>query len=278
MANSPWSCFPSTAAEAGVSSDRLSSSVERDAAYARSLAEQEDASLAWDLAGMPPSLPPSVTRASPAGTTSTAADAELARRLAGMPPSVTRARPAEAARATDGDAELARRLAGAHGGIFGSGLGSSWPSELMQLPSQLMQKQETSPYVACEIVDVAIEMLVDTGAQMSVISAPLMRQLKLEQRLDRSQQGVATGVGQASILGKLRGIPVKLGHVEFALDFSVLGVEEPMLILGIDQMRRFKCIVDMDKECIIFGGSGGVEVSFLRDPPSRMRAAGCPHM
>eukprot|EP00927_Polykrikos_kofoidii_P071084 TRINITY_DN67419_c0_g1_i1.p1 TRINITY_DN67419_c0_g1~~TRINITY_DN67419_c0_g1_i1.p1 ORF type:complete len:297 (+),score=41.09 TRINITY_DN67419_c0_g1_i1:21-911(+) len=139
-------------------------------------------------------------------------------------------------------------------------------------------------YVACEIGDIAVEMLVDTGAQMSVISEPLVQRLGLRKMLDTRSTGVAVGVGTAQILGKLRRVPVKLGHVEFATDFSVLSLQEPLLILGIDQMRRFQCIVDLERQLIIFGGRGGVEVPFL--PPAENRISlrrlsselGCPQM
>eukprot|EP00930_Biecheleria_cincta_P061593 TRINITY_DN47158_c0_g1_i1.p1 TRINITY_DN47158_c0_g1~~TRINITY_DN47158_c0_g1_i1.p1 ORF type:complete len:293 (-),score=54.99 TRINITY_DN47158_c0_g1_i1:86-916(-) len=135
-------------------------------------------------------------------------------------------------------------------------------------------------YVACEVGNTAVEMMVDTGAQSSVISMPLVRRLQLETHLDSRYQGMASGVGTARILGKLRGVPVKLGHVEFALDFSVLGVDDPLLLLGIDQLRRFRCIVDLDKQQLVFGGSGGVEVAFLPPSPSQLsyRTVGCPTM
>lgn len=141
--------------------------------------------------------------------------------------------------------------------------------------------QAESPHVACEMADRAVEMLVDTGAQSSVISMPLVRQLGLESRLDSSQQGIASGVGSARILGRLRAIPVKMGHVEFSLDFSVLGIDQPLLILGVDQMRRFRCVVDLDKQTLLFGGRDGVEVAFLPEPQSPMTyraAGGCPTM
>mmetsp|Transcript_128873 Transcript_128873/g.313163 ORF Transcript_128873/g.313163 Transcript_128873/m.313163 type:complete len:138 (+) Transcript_128873:3-416(+) len=135
-------------------------------------------------------------------------------------------------------------------------------------------------YVACVIGDGgAVEMMVDTGAQMSVISAPLAQRFGLMAHLDRSHQGVASGVGQARILGKLRGVPVKLGLVEFALDFSVLGIDDQLLMLGLDQMRRFKCIVDLEQDCLRFGGRGGVEVPFLPNPPRTADyAMRCPMM
>lgn len=134
-------------------------------------------------------------------------------------------------------------------------------------------------YVPCEIGSITVEMMVDTGAQMSVISAPLAKRFGLMTKLDSRHQGMATGVGSARIMGKLRGVQVKLGLVEFALDFSVLGLDEPLLMLGLDQMRRFKCICDLEKDCLRFGGRDGVEVAFL---PSATRSAAdtlrCPTM
>ena len=62
-----------------------------------------------------------------------------------------------------------------------------------------------------------------------VISAPLVENLGLMDRLDRSSQGIAAGVGRAKILGRLQGVPMRLGTksgVEFALDFAVLGIRE----------------------------------------------------
>jgi len=105
-----------------------------------------------------------------------------------------------------------------------------------------------------------IELLVDTGAQSSVISLSLTRRLNLTDRLDSRHQGVAAGVGRARILGKLHNVSVKMDHVEFAMDFMCLDINEDMLILGLDQMRKFKCIVDLEREVLIFGGCGGVEV------------------
>lgn len=193
------------------------------------------------------------------------------------------------------DAELAHRTAAASmvtsmlggGGAFPpsllgwgaarAGTASLQPGDLVPPPLD----QAESPHVACEMADRAVEMLVDTGAQCSVISMPLVRQFNLESRLDSRQQGVASGVGQARILGRLRGIPVKMGHVEFSLDFSVLEIDQPLLILGVDQMRRFRCVVDLDKQMLLFGGRDGIEVPFLPEPQQSMSyrsMGGCPQM
>ena len=49
----------------------------------------------------------------------------------------------------------------------------------------------------------------------------------------------------------------------FALDFSVLEIQDQLLLLGLDQLRRFKCIIDLEQNVLVFGGAGGVQVPFL---------------
>ena len=66
--------------------------------------------------------------------------------------------------------------------------------------------------VECRFGDAAaVEMMVDSGAQHSVISAPLARRLGLMNRLDRSEQGVAAGVAARSWI---RSVAIYLKNVE----------------------------------------------------------------
>mmetsp|Transcript_5564 Transcript_5564/g.11339 ORF Transcript_5564/g.11339 Transcript_5564/m.11339 type:complete len:91 (-) Transcript_5564:92-364(-) len=66
------------------------------------------------------------------------------------------------------------------------------------------------------------------------------------------------------VAGWLRNAPVKLGHLQLGLDFSVLSNAEPLLLLGMDQMRRFGCVVDLDQQRLIFAGEHeGASVPFL---------------
>lgn len=117
---------------------------------------------------------------------------------------------------------------------------------------------------------VCVEMMVDTGADASVMSWGLAQQLHLDTQLDRSQRGIAAGVGTAPILGKLHNVvaTVGAGHVEFYMDFLVLDVPEAntgkLLILGMDQLRKYQCLIDLQRNVLIFGGgTDGVEVPML---------------
>jgi hypothetical protein len=115
-----------------------------------------------------------------------------------------------------------------------------------------------------------VEMMVDTGAESSVISLELARDLGLDTTMDRRTQGVASGVGTARILGTIRDVVVTFGHVEFLMQFIVLEIPGKMLLLGMDQMRKYNCIINLQRDVLIFGGTGGVEVPML--PPDRQPA------
>lgn len=156
------------------------------------------------------------------------------------------------------DAAFARRLA-----VSSAGVDQSFSRALDPAAFESPLHGSGMLYIACQIADSEVEILVDTGAEMSVISEQLAAQLGLLSNLDRSYQGTASGVGSAPILGRLWHIPAKLGLVEFALNFSVLRTPQPLLILGLDQMRLYKCHVDLERNCLTFGGTGGVAVHFL---------------
>ena len=123
-------------------------------------------------------------------------------------------------------------------------------------------------YVRGSIAGRPIDLFVDTGAQSSVISDCMVRSLNLSQQVDRYVRGQAQGVGKANITGLLHGVPVQVGVelVEFKMAFLVLSTEQPLLIMGLDQMRKYKCVVDLEKDCLVFGGYGGIAVPFVSRP------------
>lgn len=122
-------------------------------------------------------------------------------------------------------------------------------------------------YVPCMIGDsVCMEMIIDSGAMASIISLPLVKRIGLEHDIDRSQFGIASGVGRAKILGKIWNVICTLGQVQFKIDFMVLDASDQILLLGLDQLRKFKCMIDLERNVLVFGGSGGLEVPML--PPN----------
>jgi hypothetical protein len=119
-------------------------------------------------------------------------------------------------------------------------------------------------FVSC-LVDgkTPCDLLVDTGASTSAMSTDMVFKLGLESKMNQSVYGNAKGVGNTSIVGIIENVDCMMGHVEFRLFFMVLEGSMPYAILGLDQMRRFKCQVDLDDNVLLFGGKSGVSVPFM---------------
>jgi len=134
-----------------------------------------------------------------------------------------------------------------------------------QQPSQ--QYMCLVPCIVGKTGGFCVELMVDSGASSSVISLGLAKRLNLTGKMN-VRNGTAYGVGETKIVGDLSNVPCKLGNVEFSIDFLVLGDSlnnSELLLLGLDQMRKYKCIIDLERNIMLFGGMGGVEVPML--PP-----------
>jgi len=140
-------------------------------------------------------------------------------------------------------------------------------------PKSLSKNAAHMLFVTCEIEQRLMYMLIDSGASTSAISYQMVQMLGLQSHLNTSIYGQAQGIGSASIMGVLENVACQIGHVEFRLYFLVLSTNDPYLILGLDQMRRFKCLIDLETNHLVFGGKDGVSVPFLAQELAEAAAA-----
>jgi hypothetical protein len=120
-------------------------------------------------------------------------------------------------------------------------------------------------FINCGIDDQNdVALLIDTGASASAMSTAMVKILGLESKLNSSINGTSTGMGVSAMIGVVENVECRMGAlVEFRLFFMVLEGPMPYCILGLDQMRRFKCQVDLDEDVLVFGAKDGVKVPFL---------------
>jgi predicted aspartyl protease len=128
-------------------------------------------------------------------------------------------------------------------------------------------------FVPCEIDGNFVQLFVDCGASISAISQCMVQQLGLQNKVNRAVAGTAVGTGSASIVGMLENVACTIGHVEFMMRFIVLDTPRPTLLLGLDQLRRFKCVINLDDNTLTFGGKDGVSVEFLSPELAAQAAA-----
>lgn len=108
-------------------------------------------------------------------------------------------------------------------------------------------------YLDVNINGLHFKAFVDTGAQVSIMSEVLAEACNLHHLIDRKYQGVAKGVGQAEIKGRIHCIDVYLGTKVLPCGFTILNTGDLKLIIGLDMLLSHGCVLDMRNRCLVLG-------------------------
>jgi DNA damage-inducible protein 1 len=119
-------------------------------------------------------------------------------------------------------------------------------------------------YLECKINDTTVRALVDTGAQMTVMSEKCAERCGIMRLVDRRQTGFAFGVGRQRIIGVVHLGQIQVGGMFLATSFRVLEDQSHELIFGLDMLKRHQCVIDLSCN-VLRVGTTGTETKFLSD-------------
>jgi hypothetical protein len=138
-------------------------------------------------------------------------------------------------------------------------------------------------YVDCEVNRCAVQALVDTGAEATIMSWACAERCGVVRLVDERFSGVARGVGSSKIAGRIHVLPLKLGAVFVSTSVQVLAppagasrlAPPPALdfLLGLDSLRRFQCSLDLEANCLRLRVPAGLLAAVaVSDAPPAARA------
>ena len=119
-------------------------------------------------------------------------------------------------------------------------------------------------FINIEINNKKVNALVDTGAQSSFMSADLCRKCNLMNMVDKRFQGIARGVGSSKILGVIHAAQIKIMNKVIMLKINIIENNEIGFVLGLDNLRKYNCNVDLKKNGLVFPDIG-ITAPFLSD-------------
>ena len=119
-------------------------------------------------------------------------------------------------------------------------------------------------FIHLEINKKRIIALVDTGAQSTIMSKELVEKCNLMNLVDTRYSGIAQGVGTSKIIGTIHAAQLKIQDKFLMCKITV--IENPTIgfIFGLDNMRTYRCNIDLGKNALIFPDAN-IKAQFLSD-------------
>lgn len=124
----------------------------------------------------------------------------------------------------------------------------------------------TMLYIDTKVNGHPVQAFVDSGAQSTIISKRCAEQCNMLYKLDTRFAGMAIGVGQAKILGRVHLADMNLlgcGQT-IQCSFTVLEDNKVDLLFGLDNLKRHQACIDLVEHRLHFN-RGEFSVPFLSD-------------
>ena len=117
-------------------------------------------------------------------------------------------------------------------------------------------------YINVEVDGTPIKVLVDSGAQSTIMSTRCAERCGLMRLVDKRFGGIARGVGTANIVGRIHMAPIKIGNSVYPCTFTVMEKDIEFLF-GLDMLKRYQCVIDLKRNVLCMGDPGVNDVRFL---------------
>lgn len=110
--------------------------------------------------------------------------------------------------------------------------------------------------VMCEINGHIVPAMIDTGAEISVMSSSCAKLCQVANLIDPQHAGRAVGVGSSDILGAIDHLNLRIGPLNFQNRISILQNSRCDLLIGLDILQRFKCEINLRDRVLRFNVRG----------------------
>ena len=111
-------------------------------------------------------------------------------------------------------------------------------------------------YVPLSVNSHPLMAFVDCGAQATIMSQRCAERCNLSRLIDKRFGGLARGIGERKIVGRVHAAEMIIGGLHLACSFNIIedGNDGIDLLFGLDMLRRHQACIDLAKNALVIHG------------------------
>ncbi|XP_036002262.1 nuclear receptor-interacting protein 3 isoform X1 [Fundulus heteroclitus] len=122
--------------------------------------------------------------------------------------------------------------------------------------------------VACKCFGQEVTLLIDTGCRMNLISSLTVDRLGLKVLVEENKTDPVGFPFQRKLCidGYIRELSLTVGGLRIMSSFFIVESTKPLMSLGSKTLNSLKCVIDTDKQILVFGTTTREQVDFVKMP------------
>ncbi|KAM4572980.1 nuclear receptor-interacting protein 3-like [Odontesthes bonariensis] len=123
-------------------------------------------------------------------------------------------------------------------------------------------------HVACKCFGQEVKVLIDTGFKLNLMSSRTVERLGLKEMVQESKMETDGFPFQRNLCidGLIEELSLTIGQLRIMCSFVVVESTKPLMSLGSKTLKSHKCVIDTERQMLVFGTTVREQVQFTKKP------------
>ncbi|XP_074489849.1 nuclear receptor-interacting protein 3-like [Sebastes fasciatus] len=129
-------------------------------------------------------------------------------------------------------------------------------------------EEEDFIYVPCKCLGREVNVLIDTGCKLNLMSSLTVERSGLKDLVEENKMETDGFPFQRKLCidGHIRELSLTIGQLRVMCSFAIIESNRPLMSLGNKTLKSLKCVIDTEKQMLVFGTSVREQLQFAKKP------------
>ncbi|KAF3706184.1 Nuclear receptor-interacting protein 3 [Channa argus] len=128
------------------------------------------------------------------------------------------------------------------------------------------EEQDNFIHVPCKCLGQEVKVLIDTGCKLNLMSSLTVERLRLKDLVEEKGMEMDGFLYQRKLYvdGFIKELSLTIGQLRIMCSFAIVESNRPLMSLGNKTLKSLKCVIDTEKQMLVFGTNVREQVHFAK--------------